>query len=244
MRLPQLMEDRNRIQKLIGEIRESLNQLSDPKRIEFAATSYPTKMEVLGVTVPNLKLVLKELKEQTRDFAEADKLKLVHELVHEDVFEMQQLAFDFLQTDKKLQKYLTPNFIESIELNLDNWLSVDYFGATIVGVAWRENLISTEKVKDYLSSDDFWKRRVAVVSTIALNQKARGGKGDPQRTLEICALVVDDHEDMMVKALSWALRELAKRGTKPVAEFIQKYEDRLHKKVIREVRNKLAQMGK
>lgn len=76
-----------------------------------------------------------------------------------------------------------------------------------------ENLISTEKVKGYLTSNDFWIRRIAVVATVSLNQKARGGHGDSKRTVEICRLVVDDHNDMIVKALSWALRELAKSTT-------------------------------
>jgi 3-methyladenine DNA glycosylase AlkD len=44
---------------------------------------------------------------------------------------------------------------------------------------------------------------------------------------------------MIVKALSWALRELAKIDKEPVIEFISEYKDRLHKKVLREVNNKL-----
>lgn len=53
---------------LIKDIKESLEGFADDKRIEFAKTSYPTKMQVIGVTVPNLKLVLKELCKQTKSF--------------------------------------------------------------------------------------------------------------------------------------------------------------------------------
>ena len=148
-------------------------------------------------------------------------------------------AFEYLQTEKNLYKSLTESFIESIEKNLDNWLSVDYFGAIVLGCAWRENLISTKKVKSYLGSDNFWIRRIAIVATVSLNQKARGGLGDSNRTLEICRLVVDDHEEMIIKALSWALRELAKVDKEPVIEFVNNYENHLHKKVLREVKNKL-----
>lgn len=41
------------------------------------------------------------------------------------------------------------------------------------------------------------------------------------------------------KALSWALRELSKRDKKPVEDFIKKYENRLSKRVLREVKHKL-----
>ena len=96
-----------------------------------------------------------------------------------------------------------------------------------------------EKVKSYLGSKDFWIRRIAIVATVSLNQKARGGTGDALQTIEICKLVVNDHEDMIIKALSWALRELAKVEKQPVIDFIDNYKDKLHKKVLREVSNKI-----
>ena len=44
---------------------------------------------------------------------------------------------------------------------------------------------------------------------------------------------------MVVKAMSWALRELAKRDPKAVADFIRDEDDRLAPRVRREVLNKL-----
>ena len=51
-----------------------------------------------------------------------------------------------------------------------------------------------------------WWRRAALVSTVPLNVAARGGHGDPRRALAVCRLLVDDPDDMVEKALSWALR--------------------------------------
>ena len=76
--------------------------------------------------------------------------------------------------------------------------------------------------------------------TVALNQKARGGSGDVDRTLRICGHVAADKDDIVAKALSWALRELAKREPDPVIEFIDQNEGILPKRVIREVRRKVA----
>lgn len=73
----------------------------------------------------------------------------------------------------------------------------------------------------------------------ALSWDMPGGKGDPGQTLEICTLVVDDHQEMITKAMSWALRELAKVDRNPVADFIITHRDRLHKRVLREVMHKL-----
>lgn len=227
------------MENLINGIRLSLEEFADEKRIRFAQKSYPTKMHIIGVTVPNLKIVLKALKKQTNAFETKEKLELIKRLIDKDVFELQQIAFEYLQSQKNLYKSLTEEYIESIEKNLDNWISVDYFGAIVVGGAWRENFISAEKVKNYLSSDNFWIRRIAVVATVSLNQKAKGGFGDSKRTLEICKLVVDDHQEMIIKALSWSLRELAKIDKEPVIKFVNEFENRLHKKILREVKNKL-----
>lgn len=224
---------------LLKDVKASLQEFSDPHRIEFARTSYPTKMEVMGVTVPNLKLVLRELKAQTREFSIDQKLQLAKALIREDVFELQQLAFEYLDSNKKVLKSLTEKDITELGRNLDNWLSVDYYAAFIVGFAWREKIISIEKVREYLQSDDFWIRRIAIVATVSLNQKARGGLGDSAQTLEICREVVSDHQDMIVKALSWALRELAKIEPEAVEDFIQENKESLHSKVLREVTAKL-----
>jgi 3-methyladenine DNA glycosylase AlkD len=51
--------------------------------------------------------------------------------------------------------------------------------------------------------------------------------------------VVDDREDLIRKALSWALRELSKRDPAAVQDFLDKYQNRLAGLVIREVNHKL-----
>ena len=79
-----------------------------------------------------------------------------------------------------------------------------------------------------------------MVSTVALNVRSHGGQGDVSRTLAVCRLLVDDHDDMVVKALSWALRQLVVHDAEAVRGFIEEYEERLAARVKREVRNKLT----
>lgn len=74
---------------------------------------------------------------------------------------------------------------------------------------------------------------------VALNVRSRGGQGDVPRTLEVCRILVDDHDDMVAKAMSWALRELAVHDPEAVHEFLKEHEKVLAARVKREVRNKL-----
>lgn len=119
-----------------------------------------------------------------------------------------------------------------------SWGEVDTF-AGIAGPAWREGQISDETVVSWARSSNRWWRRAALVSTVPLNVKAQGGRGDPERTLAICRALIDDRDPMVVKALSWALRALAVRDPDAVRAFVKENEAGLSASVLREVRNKL-----
>ena len=122
---------------------------------------------------------------------------------------------------------------------LADWPSIDLFGVTVLGQAWREGLVTDRKIHSWAKSSDRWRRRLALVATVPLNLKARGGNGDSRRTLQVCRILLDDRDDMVVKAMSWALRELAKRDPEVVADFTELNADRLAPRVKREVGNKL-----
>ena len=63
--------------------------------------------------------------------------------------------------------------------------------------------------------------------------------GDVPRTLAVCELLLHDRDDMVVKALSWALRELIPWDAQAVEAFLAEHESVLAGRVKREVRNKL-----
>lgn len=96
---------------------------------------------------------------------------------------------------------------------LSSWQAVDAFGTILSGPAWAAGRITDGQVEAWSNSEDRWLRRLALVSTV----KAGGAA----RTLGICERLVADRDDMVVKALSWALRELGKRDTVAVAGFLE-----------------------
>ena len=128
---------------------------------------------------------------------------------------------------------------EKLGRGMDSWWSVDAFARIISGPAWREGLLEDDAIRRWAASDDRWWRRAALVSTIALNDRSRGGTGDTARTLDICARLVADRDDMVVKAMSWALRELVPWDPEATRRFLTDHEDTLAARVKREVRNKL-----
>ena len=122
---------------------------------------------------------------------------------------------------------------------INSWWSVDSFARTLSGPAWRDGLVPDYLFTDWACSPDFWWRRAALVSTVAFNVRSHGGKGDAARTLSICRLLIADHEDMVVKGLSWALRELIYFDRQAVEGFLIEHDVVLAGRIKREVGSKL-----
>ena len=224
---------------IIKEIIETLEGLSTPKREEMSLHSFPTSQRVIGVTNPHMKEVIKAVRERHGSWDEYQWIALCKALVLEDVFECQVIAYEMINKDRKLLSALSYEDVMDLWRNLDNWASVDHFTVGIYGVLWGRGVVQDTHIDALLLSENFWDRRVAVVSTVALNLKSRGGTGDTPRTLAVCERVVDDRKPMIWKALSWALRELAKRDPEAVWDFLEKYESRMSRQAVREISHKL-----
>jgi 3-methyladenine DNA glycosylase AlkD len=127
---------------------------------------------------------------------------------------------------------LNDALLAELAAGLDSWDSVDAFGRTLSGPAWSRALASDALIEGWARSPDRWLRRAALVSTIELR--------DESKVLAICATLAADRDDMVEKALSWALRELGKRRPDAVRAFLATHEDALGARVRREVGNKLS----
>jgi 3-methyladenine DNA glycosylase AlkD len=133
-----------------------------------------------------------------------------------------------------------PKEIAALGQGLSSWDQVDCFALYLAGRAWRRGQLSDELIASWATSPDRWWRRAALVSTVPLNAKAHGGACDPERTLAMCDRLVDDRDDMVVKAMSWALRVLSEGDREAVRQFVDKNRARLASRVLREVEHKLS----
>ena len=129
--------------------------------------------------------------------------------------------------------------VERLGRGMEDWGSVDAFGCSVSGPAWRQGNLPDAVVHRWAASPDRWWRRAALVSTVPLNLRSRGGTGDTERTLDICGRLAADRDDMVVKALSWALRGLVVWDPDAVRRFLDTHDDVLAARIKREVRNKL-----
>jgi len=148
-------------------------------------------------------------------------------------------AYELIKDHKAAFQCMSKKELEEFGRGINSWWTVDSFARTLSGPAWLNGQISDKLIHKWACSKDLWWRRAALVSTVALNIRTHGGYGDAQRTLAICKMLVKDHEDMIVKAMSWALRALSVHDPPAVNEFLKKYDKELAARVKREVRNKM-----
>ncbi len=149
-------------------------------------------------------------------------------------------AYELVRFHRAAFAELDDGILVELAVGLDSWDSVDAFARTLSGPAWVRGLIGDDLIHAWTASSDRWLRRAALVSTVALNRPADGGGADAPRTLAVCDRLVGDRDDMVVKALSWALRELGRRDPVPVQAFLRRHGTRLAARVRREVGQKLS----
>ena len=227
------------IQEISNLILEDLTEVSAVRHNTLGVPGFHTDMKHLHVSAAQLRAVEDKWIKILYDFASEEWINLCLGLVQQKVIESQILAYELLWKNKKALKSLDYDQILQLGGVLDNWGSVDAYSLMIAGWHWREGKLPNQQIMEWLKSENRWLRRVAVVSTVPLNLKSRGGTGDPERTLMVCKKVIADRDDMVVKALSWALRELSKTNKQAVINFMEENWEILHTRVRREVSFKL-----
>jgi 3-methyladenine DNA glycosylase AlkD len=192
--------------------------------------------------VPNTAGCLRaERKRISREAAALDRaalLGLAHGLMQAGIARF--VAYELVLNHTPAMESITRSEVEKLGDGMGHWADVDSFSCYIAGPAWRAGLLQDRVIRAWAHADDWCWRRTALVSTVPLNSRAQGGAGDTKRTLNVCRMLLADRHDLVVKALSWALRELAKRDPESVRQFLSDHRDQAAARVLREVNNKLS----
>lgn len=223
----------------LGWILPGLEARSDPERREVTEGYFPTTMRILGVSAPGIRSVVRQLHQELKAERPSVVLDAAFSLNALQVHECRQVAYELLDRRRDARALVGVPEVRALGRGNDNWASVDGFSVLVAGQVWREGQIPDREVLEWAGSEDRWWRRTALVSTVPLNLRSRGGTGDASRTMAICRALAADGDPMVAKALSWALRSLVGVDRTAVREFLKVHETHLPALVRREVRNKL-----
>jgi len=232
--------DREALRALARRIEADLRAETDPERRDFTAGYFPTRLELLGVKAAIGHRIIRECHRELKEESGRIIVDLAHELVRGKTLEGRGVGYGLLSRREDALGLLNEKALQRLGKGNDNWATVDGFCVFVTGQVWRRGGVSDETVLGWADSEDLWWRRTALVSTVPLNMKSRGGTGDPERTLLVCHRLAHDREPMVAKGLSWALRALIAHDPAGVRGFLEEHGEELPSLVRREVRNKLT----
>jgi 3-methyladenine DNA glycosylase AlkD len=150
------------------------------------------------------------------------------------------VAYELIRFHPGALAAVTEAQIADFARRAQSWYAVDALGTILTGLLWARGRLSDGLIEGWSKADDRWLRRSALVATVGLNALGSGGPGDAGRTLPICRRLAPDRDDMVEKALSWALRVLSQRDRPAVEQFLAEMGEALPARARREVRHKLS----
>lgn len=203
----------------LGFIKEELKELSNPERARsLKKYFYPknhesAKEEFLGITVPELRKLSKKFSGLLKEDLEV--------LLKSNIHEERQLALFILIIQYKNAKKEAEKkvFVDLYLENLDyvnNWDLVDDSSHKILG-DW---LLDKNKsiLFELANSSNPWKRRIAIVSTLAFIRKNRF-----HETIQLADTLLNDEEKLVQKAVGWMIREVYKREPRLAKKWISQH---------------------
>lgn len=142
--------------------------------------------------------------------------KLLTSSIHEErLTALFILIYQFAKSDQKHQELIYRFYLRHLR-HINNWDLVDSSAPYLLGpflYAGNQKILT-----DLAGSQNMWERRVAVLATFfgIKNQ-------DYVAALLIAAILINDPEDLIHKAVGWMLREIGKRDQALEEKFLQKH---------------------
>ncbi|MDD3712914.1 MAG: DNA alkylation repair protein [Candidatus Izemoplasmatales bacterium] len=112
------------------------------------------------------------------------------------------------------QKKIVDIYLDNLE-HVNNWDLVDISASKILG-KYLYDINDFDLLYELSKSDNLWYKRVAIVATYHLI------KNDLlQVTLDLIDTLITEKHDLMHKACGWMLRELGKKDTNLLADYLE-----------------------
>jgi len=146
----------------------------------------------------------------------ADILSLLRSPYHEDrLLALLMLVRQYERADPSAQQLIYDMYLDNTRY-INNWDLVDLSAGAIIGGHLSER--SRAPLKRLAQSKSLWERRIAVLATFHFIKH-----GEFDETMSIAAMLLDDREDLIHKAVGWMLREVGNRDGGAERAFLARH---------------------
>lgn len=184
----------------------------------------------IGVCMPDLRKIAKQYHQKIS----FDGISIllgspIHEVRHCGLI---ILVYQYLKGNhREIYEFYSTNFYA-----INNWDLVDTTAPNIIGNYLVDKSNKTEILQNYAYSENLWIRRIGIVSTLVF---IKNHCFEP--TLQISQSLLGDKQDLIQKATGWMLREVYKRDTTLVKQFLKQNYAQLPRTTLRYA---IERMGK
>ena len=215
---------------LTGALRSAMTELADGPYREEVLRVAPGIRGVLGVRSPLIGSLIAGLRPMLRRARPAEALWVAERLSREDEMELRQVALAFLRRSLPDDQERTWQLIRRLGRRAGDWISVDSLAFLVAEGIVREPYRWAE-IEQLVFAESPWERRLAAATVAVLRSTARElaarramasplGPAEVEHGLAVLGSLIGDADPNVRKALSWALRELARVDRSQVTAFV------------------------
>jgi 3-methyladenine DNA glycosylase AlkD len=218
--------------ELADLLTDELRAVARPERAEQEKAYLKSDLEFLGVSVWEIRRVVRSFVRGAPPMSHDELLGLVEALWEQPVHERRMAAVVLLELHPKLLSPADLPFIERLLRESRTWALVDGLAGDVVGGILAVSPAEVTPVMDRWSTDpDLWIRRSSLLAELA---PLKAG-ADLAPFLRRADAMLDEKEFFIRKAIGWVLRDVSKRRAVEVVAWIAPRTHRASGVTMREV---------
>ena len=194
------------------EMEDQLRSRGDPERAEAEKRYLKSSLEFFGMSVWEIRRVLKRQRRLSHD----ELVALVDALWSKPVFELRLAAAFLLEANPSEVGPADLVLLERLIRDSHTWALVDVLAGDVAGSLFVRHPDALPSLDAWAADEDFWVRRSAL---LALRGPLKDGASLDQFARYADAML-DEKEFFIRKAIGWVLREVGKQRPDEVFEWL------------------------
>jgi 3-methyladenine DNA glycosylase AlkD len=218
------------VNAVVAQIDAELRARITPGRAEQERAYLHSEREHYGVSVPDVRSVVKQWRRANGLLSHLDLVALAEELWTADVHERKLAAIELLTIDVRVLDADDLGLTEAMIRDSHTWALVDPLAGTVAARIAVHDRRALDVFDRWVGDTDFWVRRSAV---LGLREVLR--RGEPLDRFEQYAdALLDEREFFIRKVLGWVAREVSRRRPEEVDAWVRANLHRMSGITIRE----------
>jgi 3-methyladenine DNA glycosylase AlkD len=177
--------------------------------------------KVYGLSIPEIRIIIKKFIKEFNDLSFKQKIDLSKQFYHSNYIAQTIFGLKLLKLSIPSLNPHYFNILEEIVSSLKDWGPTDAFSLDIMQPLLRKYPNETKVLLErWNKSDNVWTKRVSIVTFT----RKIGSEGEyVDFLLELCDHLIWDKEDLVRKAIGWALKDnMVETNKEKVLSYVKK----------------------